>query len=316
MLKLAFRFAEFASERSIDGMLTTLLESCTQLPHLRELIVHDYSEEESRVAEQSQLAALTRMPLLRRLALHGVHFAPADTILLSQLAHLDSLHVSDERARTILAGGHRLQRLQELRGVLLAGQADADALASLPSLTLLEVKALCNADSSLDFLLSMPQLRTLRVTFSTDNGVLINEGNAHAVATFNLERVIAALQSCTQLTELRVDNSSPAFRPTVQQLSACLQHMPQLRSLHLSGVRKLRSLVFLAQDSLARSLRKLCLDTFHPRLPQSAQVHAYALAYLEELQLDNVFQEGFDPAPYQLPSAIFPRLVTFTHHHR
>jgi len=180
------------------------------------------------------------------------------------------------------------------------------ALARLPTLVEAEVTLDCE---HADFLMQLPVLSNLTLGWWSNSKHVPDSG-----------RVLQALQSCSQLTKLRLWADAcggDRLNFTTEQLSSCLLHLPLLRELTLQYLSSVRSLRFLTEGSLPRTLLKLRLEFFHPRLLMSELEHVNALTALDELSLYCMFEQPLDDATqrlYKPPSVLLPALRLFSYY--
>jgi hypothetical protein len=123
------------------------------------------------------------------------------------------------------------------------------------------------------------------------------------------------LHSLVGLTELNIRGGGYcALGFTSAHLVACLPHLPQLTSLHLSGATAVDSLRFLASGPITRSLKELELENFDPRLPLRELLHVHALSSLTKLIVSCMFDRPLDDHAkplYVPPSPLLPALREF-----
>ncbi len=171
----------------------------------------------------------------------------------------------------LLAPGHRLQLRQiECGGevftrITTTSQADCDALATLPSLTSVELRH-CEC-THVDFLATLPQLQ--RLVLRIDRQQVVDSA-----------RALTALRQCTQLQELLLSSSSSPQQSitfTPGWLRDCVSSLPLLRSLSLIGCDGVSSLDFLASGPITTTLTDLTLVQCMPRLPVAELQHIQKL---------------------------------------
>jgi hypothetical protein len=177
-----------------------------------------------------------------------------------------------------------------------------EAIVHLPTLTNLSVWL--NSPHT-DFFCQLPNLRCLEM-----NVVLTD-------VPPETDRIMQSLQSLTALTELEIEEAGDfPLRFTSDQLAACLAHMPLLTRLDLTIAKALDSLRFLSSGPITRSLTKLHLSRFEPRLPLRELHHVHELSALTDLGLYSVFDRPLDDysaSLYSPPSRLMPSLVRFNH---
>jgi hypothetical protein len=178
------------------------------------------------------------------------------------------------------------------------------AIVHLPSLTTLDAR-LYTTDT--DFLLQLPNLRSLDLSTSSSN-----------VELLDTERILQSLHALVRLTDLRVLHHGGLYSGdhplciTSEHLVAALAHMPQLTRLDLRQV-ALDSLRFLSSGPTTRSLQQLNLIDAKPRLPLSELVHVHALSSLTKLRVVSSFDEPLDKSLYmsRRSKLLMPSLVSF-----
>jgi hypothetical protein len=181
-------------------------------------------------------------------------------------------------------------------------------MGQLPSLK--ELKFILGSEHT-DFLRLLPNLRHLKLDFKQN------------LVTPDADRIMHSLHSLTALTTLRILGNSRydvvhRMRLTSDHLAACLSHMPLLTSLYLwDAAAALNSLRFLSSGPITRSLQKLVLVEFSPRLPLAELSHVHALSSLRELTLFSAFDRPLDEETQRLykppPSMLLPSLNCFSH---
>ncbi len=220
--------------------------------------------------------------------------------LMHQLRKLDC-YLCTISLSALLALPHQLQ-LTELCYLDVKTDADSAALATLPSLAELVTSGTTLRHA--DFLQHLPALATLSLGFRQGGAVQIL-------------RVMTALQTCTQLTELRLWGRG-GFDFTSEYLASCLERMPRLQSLSLQDCDALRSLSFLSVGTLAATLVKLEIISLTKGIPLAELNYVIALQSLRTLCLDKrTFDADFNDFMLQLytpPSRILPALQTFDYY--
>jgi hypothetical protein len=261
--------------------------SCSLAPLLSAPSLHTLKLEldKSVLESGSNIATLRTLPHLRSL---DCNLSAAGFMRLVQLPHtiqLDTLH-----ARTALTE-----------------ERAAVALVQLSQLTDLSFKL---GTPHTDFLRLLPNLRRLELDFK------------QRLVTPNADRIMHSLHALTALSSLIIVGNSRhdavhRMRLTSDHLAACLPHMPLLHTLCLwDAAAALDSLRFLSSGPITRSLQKLVLVDFSPRLPLSELSHVHALSSLRELTLLSVFDRPLDEETqrlYKPPSTLLPSLSCFSH---
>jgi hypothetical protein len=129
----------------------------------------------------------------------------------------------------------------------------------------------------------------------------------------DVPRVIAALQTCTQMKRLVLSGFQLCF--TSEQLAICLAPMLQLEILALDDCETLTSLSFLAAGNLHHTLKTLNIGDCESSIPVGEIHMIHALHSLRKLFLSReTFDESLsvaDQQPYNPPSQIFPLLTEF-----
>ncbi len=184
----------------------------------------------------------------------------------------------------------------------MSAEEDAAALVTLPTLRKLTLVAVRLHHA--DFVQHLPALTSLTI------GFIVEEG-ANAV---DIPRVMAALQTCAQLIELKLWGFS-GFDYTSEQLASCLERMPRLQTLAVASCNALHSLSFLAAGTLAATLTTLEIGNCNKRIPIAELHKVHALRGLRTLSLSpNTFDEplsAFIQQLYTPPSYVLPALTTF-----
>ncbi len=183
-----------------------------------------------------------------------------------------------------------------------ATEEDSAALANLPTLTSFRQTSLTLRHA--DFLQRLPALTLLELGFDSD------EDGGQAV---EIPRVMAAMQTCTQLTELKL--CGMCFYFTSEQLASCLERMPRLQSLSLVFCQQVESLSFLSVGALTATLTKLQIGICHKRIPIDELHKVHALRSLRSLQLSSYTFDSelssFQQKLYTPPSFVLPALQEF-----
>ncbi len=152
-----------------------------------------------------------------------------------------------------------------------------------------------------DFLLRLPALASLSLSFY------------YGIDT---PRVMAALQTCTQLTELALSGFD-GFNFTSEQLASCLQHMPRMQKLDLRHCIALSSLSFLAVGTLPSTLTCLCIGDTDRDIPFDDLEFTHQLCALRSLTLNEcTFDDEIGTLMRKLhtpPSRLIPSLQRFTY---
>ncbi len=298
MRSLTLDMSVYSDVPALQGVVNAI----AQLQQLEALTLHFYRNRDT--ARGVSFAPLARIGSLTSLKLW---FVQTTELHVEQLRSLHQLRKFDCSFSTIslsalLALPHQLQ-LTELEGINVATEEDSAALATLPSLTKLVTSG--TALRHADFLQHLPALATLSLGFGVGGAVQI-------------PNVVAALQTCTQLTELTLYGWG-GFDFTSEQLASCLQRMPRLCSLVLLCCSNaLRSLSFLAVGTLASTLTKLEICNGVKRIPLTELHRVHALQSLRTLRLDKqTFDADFNEFMLRLytpPSRILPALQIFEYY--
>jgi hypothetical protein len=169
------------------------------------------------------------------------------------------------------------------------------ALLHLPTLTACEPSMMrC---SSLDWVLSLPLLRTLSIC------VRIPESDVLCA-----ELVVICVQLLTSLESLELAHP----RITSTQLSALLQPLTQLRSLTLQRMSAMTTLAFLSSGSLSRTLTTLILKVQTNTSLRAEDIkHVHQLTSLESLTIIGFWVETLSVEAtneFELPSRLMPSL--------
>ncbi len=268
-----------------------------QVPSLQELGIHCSRGGPMILAPLKALAQLRKLDLSELLLWPDMQLQS-----LREMARLEWLCLPDSSLLPhLLAPGHQL-RLQEMRVAqnYWEVQEDCDALVTLPTLTRLDARG--TACTNADFLLSLPQLRSLQF------GSVFDEEEFDAM---EWSRITAALRSCHLLTELRLYRS----RFTAEQLASILAAMPQLQILSLRWTTGFASLSFLRSGTLPSTLTFLTLGHCTPPLPLSELSHLHPLLALQQLYIESAFESELDGeqfAHYHAPSVLLPSLREFS----
>ncbi len=289
-----------AVKSPLPSDLQATLASIAQLAELEQLTLGDW-------IRQVSLSPLLTMPQLRSLHLYGIHALNVSMNHLEVLRQLHQLHelVSPVSLAQLLAPGHRL-RLRTFESDL-ATQVECDALATMPLLTRVKLND-CEC-AHVDSLTQLPQLQHLTLSFRPS-----------AEQPVNSPRIVAALSQCSQLTALTVNSwdGRNAVFTSEQQLRDCLQSLPLLRSLDVSGCRNISSLSFLTSGPVTTTLTRLRLARFSPRLPVTELQHLLHLRSLERVDLVRLFERDLtseEVAPFTPPSQLMPTLRScFSYH--
>ena len=259
-----------------------------------------------RIDPLISFAPLAALPLFRLLSINvriAANLSHAQVEQLRALPRLRTLNIHPVPAsllRRLLAQPHDLQ-WQRISLPSPLRDADTALLPRLPSLTSLDLN--WRYLSGLDFLQGLPNLSSLRCSSLRDgSGLRLTD------------RLVAALQRCTDVTELHLDRCASL---TAAHLAELLPRMPRLRSLGLSDL-GIDSLSFLAQAPLTIRLSRLSLSGCK-KLPVAELRHVHSLLGLRELGIHDSFDEQMDPDCDELtalrpPSAALPLLESFTYY--
>jgi hypothetical protein len=249
-------------------------------------------------------APLAAMPLLRAFSIDGAadaDFTDAQVDELRALPRLKSLNmapISTSALLRLLAQPHDLQWQQiSLPSVLI--DDDAALLPQLPSLTTLHISA--EYLSNFDFLQGLPNLTSVHCSS-------IRDGPDAQLA----DRLVAGLQHCANVTELRLDRCNGLSAVHFAEL---LPRLPRLQSLKLSSLH-ISSLSFLALAPMTSQLSTLWLNHC-AQLPVADLRHLHSLRGLRELDIEGSFDEKTGADCDELmalrpPSAALPLLRHFT----
>jgi len=248
------------------------------------------------------LAPLTRTHQLRNLTLRqdGWDAPPMTDAQVSELRALSQLEsvsvdlMDSPLLRRLLAQPHSL-RWQRLSGFVTVDEDTAPLLVALPLTALYEPLAM----SHCDFLAQMPQLTDLQ----------LSAARTHPPDT---ARILQAVGNCAQLRGLALYDSehTAGLYFTSAQLGACLSRLPVLETLELCDATALRTLDFLGQGNLPRTLTELRLSFFQRRLPLSELQHVLPLGELRLLLIIDAFNAPLDAEGRRLftPPTQSPRL--------
>lgn len=274
------------------------VEGLAALPHLRRLHL-----KAGQSLSDVSLDFLRRLPQLEDLSLSHAYGSPLDL----QSAHMDVLrhlpaltlvdlrvNMSEELVRHLVrpALPPSLRGWKTLSSSTFAVDRLAVYLQRLPSLTQLRAWRF----DSIFVLSSWPQLTLLYLDL--------------AICTSTTAEIVAALQRCTLLTRLEIDDGQLLSN---EELAAVLPVLPALRSLRLGWMRQLTGLSSLA---LVPHLTDLELTYCrHPSLLSSELRHLHGLVQLTSLYINETCVrtagDEADVALLQPPSSVLPKLNTF-----
>jgi len=234
------------SEARVTAHFNAVMDIIGQLPILKELRLEVHWQWHSLVSLNALLDALSHRPSLRKLDLETFGKLSDEEIeKLRQLSQLEVLTLPPGGyLGQLLAPGHAL-RLSEMSGIVIFSQETLDALASMPSLTDIEI-SYASRISNIDFLRALRRLSSLRLYIDVN---------------IDPTTALAALRTCARMTRLHIDKHDLLF--TSEQWSALLQHIPLLADLSIAES-KLLSLDFLTSGSITRTLTSLYLVDLFP----------------------------------------------------
>ncbi len=302
-LLFSFAFILFATAVApppfLPSFLQATLAQIAQLAELEELTLGGW-------VSQLSLEPLVGMTQLRKLDIRNIGQVSAANV--EVLRSLQQLHELDSRVSwaQLLVPGHHLQLRSFKRA--LATQVECDALASVPSLTRVYLqRAEC---SHIDALAELPRLQQLMLSFHP---------SINRLTWADPPRIVAALRQCSQLRELSVHSWAEHDVVFVDEgLRECVQSMPLLRSLDVSGCTHIPSLTFFASGSITSTLTCLRLARFSPRLPVAELKCLLQLRSLERVELVRLFERDLtseEAAPFAPPSQLMPALRScFSYH--
>jgi len=153
--------------------------------------------------------------------------------------------------------------------------------------------------TNFDFLQGLPNLTSFDCSF-------LRGGSDAQLA----DRLVAAVQHCTNITRLRLDRCRGL---TAVPLAELLPRLPRLQSLVLDSLR-IDSLSFLAQSPLTGQLSSLTLS-YCSQLPVGELRHLHELRGLRELLIYGLCDEKMEPGCHELMAlpAALPLLESFTY---
>ncbi len=174
-------------------------------------------------------------------------------------------------------------------------------LAHLPTLTKLDTSKGLMLQHA-DFLQHLPALASLALSFD------------EAANPVDTSRVMAALSTCSSLTQLTLDGSN-YFGLTSEHLASALQHMPHLSSLVAMSACELHSLSFLSSGTLPMTLTSLEVGFTNSSIPLVELQRVHVLRSLRSLTFGiDTFDAPLDEVMRQLytpPSSALPALMNF-----
>ena len=277
-----------------------LIRVIARLPLLEQLRLRTYT-----FAQRISFAPLTEMLPLRRLDV-GCMAGPADfseeqVDELRALPRLQQLCVpmSTPLLRRLLRQPHDL-RWQQVSLPYPLDDETAALLTQLPSLTHIDRWTTC---ARFDWLAQLVNLTDIRLSFADTEDPA---GRA--------ESLVAALQCCTNIEFLKLDDCADL---TAAHLADLLPRLPRLRELRLGDLLS-DSLSFLAQPPMTTQLSRLDLWNCQ-RLPLAELRHVHSLRGLTHLTLCQSFTAPLDEeSRSQLapPSLLLPRLEKFEYEAR
>jgi hypothetical protein len=226
------------------------------------------------------LDALQRMPALRRFGFDCMDIESEEQIeCVRSLDQLECIKLPPQLPlHRLLMPGHRLHRLLSLHSRAHVTQKDAAVLMSeVPLLTLINLSSIID---SLSFLSALSSLHSVSIRFDDSS-------------TISAPDVLAALQSCTKLTQLRMcfwyrGGKSQLSSAQFGQLLPCL---PLLQKLSVSNSLLMDSLAFLTCEPVKISLTHLDLAIiFDSKMPLEKLVVLQQLSSLRTLELFSVYE--------------------------
>jgi len=297
-VSLYFRPSE-QNESQMVALGNAVLAALLPLTQLREVCL-------SGINSNLSLAPLQRMPALRELELgwnvdRGMSDAQAAD--LRQVRQLERLWFEDLShdawpLQRLLAESpsFSLRFLHGGDGCWLYLREEAAVL--LPRLPLLSELLISFDDPrSLCHLAQLPDLRKLALRLPA--------------VSQDARLMSCHLRACSGLQSLQLTRVHAGFfQLTSAQLAHAVAGMPQLQTLHLSGV-DLGSLAFLAHGTLPHTLTELSIRCIVPQLLAADFVHVHGLKQLQSLSLEDVLAAPLSAtalAQLTPPTALLPML--------
>jgi hypothetical protein len=270
-----------------------LLASAAQLQHLEDVQI--FLGNDKHLNTTVLLEALPRMASLRKVSVTiDAELPEVQLALLRSLAQVEHLEWAGVMPlHRLLTDHHQLTRLHSISSCSFSTPQDAAAMTSLPMLTALQ---LSYASGNLHFLMALPRLSSLTLEFRRNEGIAATDA-------------LAALRTCTQVTQLHLKLQSNTCQLSDEQLKQLLPCMPLLRDLKIHNATCITSLTFLRCAAL--HLQHLDLAHFSPQLANTETEHLNVLQSLQTLCLVNIVKwYPVRAAQYQPPSLLIPSLRT------